>query len=497
MLLGLEYLEEPLLEFGEGDYATPKQGLTTAGPFDLRFGSAHKSEVRVGLVGTRAAVDGTRAFLARMLDNIPSGNRNARLFPDFPGFRTVFHADLVYDSHFDALLGDEAVDRALERRPQDAFEAAADLWADAVARLAERDVAPDLVICCIPRKVLSRCRRIETKVSPETRKALRRRQRELETGQVSLVDLNPSAWSIETVGDPDPEMLLVRDFRRTLKARAMTARLPIQIATENLWLDGQRNEDPASRAWNASVALYYKGGGIPWRVRPRIDGSCFVGISFHHLRTTHRDVVYSSLAQAFSSEGDGFALRGDALPWESTTKQTRLAREHAEDLATRVLNAYRDRAGRDPLRIVIHKTSRFTEDERAGFAAALDTVPVVELITLRSSDLRLVRRGTYPPHRGTYCTVGDTSHVFTSGYISDYRTYPGPHVPVPLEIVSDPNVDPSGAAQDILALTKMNWNSAKSFMAFPITLNFAQRVGGIMSEVPSDLEPHPSLRFYM
>jgi hypothetical protein len=334
-------------------------------------------------------------------------------------------------------------------------------------------------------------------MSPEAKKTLRRRLWERESGQSSLIELDPSAWSIETVADPDPETLLVRDFRRTLKARAMTARLPIQIATESFWIDSQRNEDPATRAWNASVALYYKAGGVPWRVRPRIDGSCFVGISFHHLRTTHRDVVYSSLAQAFSSEGDGFALRGDALPWESTSRQTRLAREHAQDLATRVLLAYRDRAGRDPLRVVVHKTSRFTDDERAGLAAALDMVPVLELVTLRSSQIRLLRRGTYPPHRGTYCTIGNTSHLFTCGYISDYRTYPGPHIPVPIEIVSDTKTEPAGTAQDVLALTKMNWNSAKSFMAFPITLNFAQRVGGIMSEVPPDLDPHPSLRFYM
>jgi hypothetical protein len=94
----------------------------------------------------------------------------------------------------------------------------------------------------------------------------------------------------------------------------MASNIPIQIATEHLWNDERRNQDAASRAWNASVALFYKAGGIPWRMRARGDGSCFVGISFHHRRTTQRHFVYSSLAQAFSSEGDGFAIRGDAVP---------------------------------------------------------------------------------------------------------------------------------------------------------------------------------------
>ncbi len=497
MRLALTYLDEPSLEFGEGVYTSPKEGLRAGGPFDLRFGPTHKSEIRLGVVGTRGAVDGARAFLERMQKLMLSGHRNPHLFPDFPGFRTIFRAELVCDQRFDVVLEEEAVARMLERRPQEAFEGVAALWGDAVAHLAERDMQPDLVICAMPRDVLARCRRVQTRLSPEAKKVLRRQQRERETGQATLIDYNPSAWRIEDVAESDAEMLLVRDLRRTLKVRAMSVRLPIQIVTESFWLDGQRNEDGASRAWNAGVAIYYKGGGIPWRVRPRVEGSCFVGVSFHHLQTTHRDVVYSSLAQAFSSEGDGFALRGDALPWESYSKQTRLAREHAQDLATRVLDAYRERAGRDPLRLVIHKTSKFTDEEREGFATALMSIPVVELITLRSSDVRLVRRGTYPPHRGTYCALGDTSHLFTSGYISEYRTYPGPHVPVPLEIVGDAELDRFGAAQDILALTKMNWNSAKSFMAFPITLNFSQRVGAVMGAVPEGEEPHPSLRYYM
>jgi hypothetical protein len=33
--------------------------------------------------------------------------------------------------------------------------------------------------------------------------------------------------------------------------------------------------------------------------------------------------------------------------------------------------------------------------------------------------------------------------------------------------------------------------------ALPITLSLARKVGGIISEVPSDVEQHPSFRFYM
>lgn len=48
--------------------------------------------------------------------------------------------------------------------------------------------------------------------------------------------------------------------------------------------------------------------------------------------------------------------------------------EEAERLFAGVLDAYRDRAGRDPLRLVIHKTSAYTDEEREGIGRALSTV---------------------------------------------------------------------------------------------------------------------------
>lgn len=42
--LEIKELPSPLLEFGgPGEFTEQKSGLTQAGPFDLRFGAAHKS----------------------------------------------------------------------------------------------------------------------------------------------------------------------------------------------------------------------------------------------------------------------------------------------------------------------------------------------------------------------------------------------------------------------------------------------------------------------
>ncbi len=52
-------------------------------------------------------------------------------------------------------------------------------------------------------------------------------------------------------------------------------------------------------------------------------------------------------------------------------------------------------------------------------------------------------------------------------------------------------------AGEVMALAKMNWNTAFDTTGVPITLRFARMVGGVMAEVKPPLEPHPSYRFYI
>ena len=123
-----------------------------------------------------------------------------------------------------------------------------------------------------------------------------------------------------------PEDFLKRDLRLALKARALKNRLPIQLVTNALLNDTARNQDPATRAWNFAVGVYYKAGGVPWRLPPTGPDTCFVGISFHHFRTTRRAIVRSSLAQAFSSDGEGFAIAAKTCPSTPTKAATYICR---------------------------------------------------------------------------------------------------------------------------------------------------------------------------
>ena len=172
-------------------------------------------------------------------------------------------------------------------------------------------------------------------------------------------------------------------------------------------------------------------------------------------------------------------------------------------LGARVLVEYIGRNGEPPKRVVLHKSSRFWQEEQDGFRLAFKDVPVVDLIALSPSSVRLVTHASYPPSRGTLLSVDEARHyLFTSGYLPELGTYPGPHIPIPVELTVHGDSTFSQvreAAVDALGLGRLNWNTSDLRSSQPVTLGFARRVGGIMAEYGqlTDQDPDPSYRYYM
>jgi hypothetical protein len=495
MNIEITEIPSPLLEFGgPGEFTEPKFGLTQAGPFDLRFGAAHKSHVKLGLVGPSEMIEKALNWYRRCQGPIMSGMENVAQYPFFPGFNEVFKAKLEVSDRWVVEFenSDELIEAVLDLPPKARFEQMLNLYAHGVEKLSDLESQkPDIVVCCLPQSVVASCWSISNELGIEEYKALKRQQARSKAAQMELF----SGWEVEE----QPEDLLFRDFRRALKARSMRSHMPIQIGRDRVFLDSEAGQDPATRAWNMSVALYYKSGGIPWRLKAEGPETCFVGVSFHHLRTTKRHLVHSSIAQAFSAEGDGFAIRGDSVPWNPEQgRNVHLTDEQSARLMRRVLEQYRERTGGDPLRVVLHKTSKFNDAEMSGFRSALRHIPVAEMVNLLPSMFRLVQYGSYPPKRGTMCRVNNAAtYLFTTGFMSEWGTYPGPHIPTPVRLLTGDDVNMYRVASDVMGLTRMNWNTAQNTNGQPVTIRFARQVGGIMSELGEDVEPLPSYRYYM
>jgi hypothetical protein len=157
-----------------------------------------------------------------------------------------------------------------------------------------------------------------------------------------------------------------------------------------------------------------------------------------------------------------------------------------------VMEGYRLRTGLLPKRIVVHKTSTYQSEEENGFRrAAKGLVPGCDLIWLRQTPFRLVRKGAE-----TLCQIEGESFLFTSGYVPWWDEFSGAHIPAPIQLGSAGETDIEARAREILLLSKMNWNSSDGITRLPVTLLFAKRVGEIMTELSDNVAPNPSFRFH-
>ena len=247
---------------------------------------------------------------------------------------------------------------------------------------------------------------------------------------------------------------------------------------------GRSRQDEASRAWNLHVALYYKAGGVPWRL-PRNSAdltTCYVGVAFYR---NGDDALDTSVAQVFNERGDGVIVRGGPARVSRDDLQPHLTEQDAHALLLNALGTYHREHRTLPARLVLHKTSSFTAAEIGGFQAAGDerSLDTLEMSWITSSEgARLFRPGAAPPLRGTMLALSDQEIVlYTKGSIEFYSTYPGMYVPQPIGIrPARPIHSARDTGCETLTLTKMNWNQTRLDGRDPVTIRTANQVKAIL-----------------
>jgi hypothetical protein len=109
-----------------------------------------------------------------------------------------------------------------------------------------------------------------------------------------------------------------------------------------------------------------------------------------------------------------------------------------------------------------------------------------------------MRAGSYPVLRGTLITLSNKDYIlYSSGYTPRIRTYPGHSIPQPLYITHIGDSEIKEIGDEVLGLTKLNWNTTAFSTYLPITLEFSQRVGQILSELEKGKQLQNHYKFYM
>jgi len=227
--------------------------------------------------------------------------------------------------------------------------------------------------------------------------------------------------------------------------------------------------------------------------------ACHVGISFYE--SLDRARLLTSVAQVFNERGEGTIVRGGTAKVGKDDRQPHLDREDAKSILFTALKVYKGEHRTMPARLVVHKSSLYSNEEVLGFQSAADEMRIdaLELLTLGASSTRLFREGLYPPLRGTMLSLDASEHLlYTRGSVDFFQTYPGMYAPQMLGIhIQQAQETPAFLANEILGLTKMNWNNTQFDGFEPITLHAARQVGKILKYVPITDPIKESYAFYM
>ncbi len=504
----VRHIPEPSLAFHKGNLSVdPKTGIELYGPAALDHGA--RGQIRLGVIGTADTINRLRAWLEKTKTRLDAG-LNAKgkphdpfLAPSFPGFSldSPFNCELLFTDRLTDTLTKSQIDHALSKGTFEARIAGViELVSSRLAVLADRNPPPDVVICAMPKAVEAACGRQANDPSRRARlpKLDRYWQKRLaedqKRGQLSLFNLfeEDDGFTTSTTG--------FRSFHNALKAHAMRSALTTQLVWESTLEGSRKMQDPATVAWNICTALYYKADNMPWELKFSSPRTCFVGISFYRESDDPNAATRTALAQAFSDTGEGLVLKGDRVTWDrERDRKPHLSRVASERLLKDALALYSQHHDGPPKRVVLHKTSRFWPEELAGFRAGLGAIHSHDFLALERRGIRFLRLGHEPPIRGTMIELGYRNYLlYTQGYVPFLRCYPGPRIPNPLEIVEHHGDSAADVVcTELLALTKLNWNSSSFASGDPVTIKFARGIGSIMKEMPNGVEPLNKYKYYM
>ena len=376
----LHFLDEPELEFGgAGRHIDIRHGLTEHGPLDCGLASAPQS-IRVGVVGAAQDVERLRAWIDRCRSGVDAKkSKRTTLFVGFPGFgESGTLCDFLIDDRLvDVISGSDLRDIGESNEAQ-FLAASIERFRQGAADLIEKANA-GVVACLLPELFV---RRIDVPTLPETGPRSRRRRNKNDEG----------VW------------------HDVFKAKALELARPVQVVRPAIYGGGVRRfkrdgtavremQDEATRAWNFFCALYYKAGGIPWRLaRESTDlMTCYMGISFYHDPAS--ESLRTSVAQVFNERGEGMVVRGGPAVLDDQDKTPHLSPHDAEHLLTQAVEVFRREHRTSPARLVCHKSSYFSKAELKGCEETVKQLRLdaYDLLSLRPSHTPTIPISHLPP----------------------------------------------------------------------------------------------------
>jgi hypothetical protein len=467
--MNVSLIKEPELQFGAGKHISIRHGLLNYSPYDFD-NDDNILKIRVGIVGSPQEVNLLQDWFEKCSSGIEAKeSKYANMYIRFPGYgnESPLPAKIACLDKSNVIISNRELSKIYEEEKYNVLvKRASDLFFEKLSHISETKQI-DVLICAPPQDLKDKLLLLKE---------------ELLTKEKAL------------------------DFHDHLKARGLTLNHPIQFVWPATYLGKKYShgpksfQDEATRIWNFYTALYYKARGIPWRlINTKSEYTvCYVGVGFFH--SLDNKSIQTTVAQLFNERGEGVITRGGPAE-RKDDKQLHINKKTAYKLLSDSLQKYRTEHKTNPARIVIHKSSIFDDEEASGFleAAKDNSIELVDLLHITRSFTRVFRIGKKAPLRGTFLHLDNNNNVlYTFGSINFFKTYPGLYVPLPLKFsIHTSDQPPEFLANEILKLTKMNWNNTQMYDSTPLTIDAAKRVGALLKYIDKNENVSSSYRFYI
>lgn len=483
-------ISEPCLRFAHDQkLEDPKDGLLLFGP-----PKAHPA-IEYGVIGTPEGIEQFKVW-AQKIASAVDADPNIGSSIMFPGFETVFRTEWKADPRVTIPVDADRLDRTI--RNTDAHQRVydtVDLFAEPIKRwVTEEDAKVALWFVVVPEELWKLCRPNQTVSKSEgvkTDTALSHR---------SAMALWDCPDLFDEMNEAADKHRFENHFHNQLKAKLLGCEAVTQIVRQTtiapyahlnkLGKPKRKLQDDATIAWNLGTAIYYKAGAKPWTLADIRDGVCYVGLVFKRTNSPRDEYEACCGAQMFLHTGEGIVFKGSVGSWASERLgEFHLPKDQAADIIRRCVDSYKLwHDDQPPREVFIHGKTNFNREEIEGFReGAPECTTVCGIQIRRPNDLKLFREeGRRGVMRGLALKVDDrNAFLWSSGYVPKLKTYPGREIPTPLKVkVVFGDTPIEQVLDDILALTKLNFNTCIYGDGFPVTLRFADDIGEILTAIP-------------
>lgn len=507
----LKHINEPFLLFNHNQKVTdPRDGLTLFGP----YAKDKINNFSIGIIGTPAGIIRMKNWIKKFLKPIiPLKKDYAK--PFYPGFEAIFGVTINLHSTLEIQIDENKLKEYY--RYSDSYVRVAsmvDLYVDALVESKKDDDRPpvNLWFVVIPDEVYTHGR-IKSKAS---------------AGDIIKVGLK-NKYDRVNAGLFDeimPEIKKQRDayqydnhFHNQLKLKLLKHEILTQIIREStvayneypyLNVKGEPKRDLSKMetdiAWNIATSVYYKIGGLPWKLGTIRKDVCYIGLVFKIDERQKKSKYACCAAQMFLDSGDGMVFKGAVGPWyNEDTKEFHLTKDAAFDLLNKAVKSFQKSNNNNlPKEMFIHGRTHFDNDEWDGFIESVKEFDISLVgVTIKDEKVfKLYRDKDFPILRGSYY-VKDNNNAFlwTKGFIPRLQQPLGMETPNPLTIKltrGKATTSIETICRDVLALTKLNYNSCRFCDGLPVTLKFANLIGDILtSGTIENLKPALPFRYYI